>query len=531
MNTLSTSQKYGLAILPFLAAWSFDFLFYDKPWGINFPIFIAFLVAVGLGFAALNQVRPNSKSLWLLIPILLFPIASVFRSDPITLVFNVFITWVSLVALVLTFRGGRWAEYSISDLLEKLLHYVLYLFTKPFGLLTGSNSGNPSPRESTGKSTWIAILRGLLLALPIIILLGGLLASADAVFEENLKNFYAFFNWENLIEFILRSMLVLGLTIFIAITYFFAVERSNDGQLFGLEKQGIARFLGQIEANVVLLLVNLLFLFFVVIQFQYLFGGETNIHLDGYTYAEYARRGFGELIAVAIVSLVILQVIHSIVRRENQSQSRVQIVLSVLIFIQLLVILASAYQRLNLYESAYGFSRLRTYSHVFLVWLVLLLLALAIFEVRRLSRYFPLALYLTALGIGATINFMGVDVRIAEWNINRSISSNKLDIAYLSTLSYDALPVLTQKYQSTELSQTQHDQIGAAIACMTENLNDQPDQSLFWQGFSFSRLQGESALDQVTSQIDNYQRLTDENYLRYVELNGQRFDCDVTNPD
>ena len=531
MNTFSTSQKFGLAILPFLAAWSFDILFYEKPWGINFPIFIALLVAAGLGFATLKQIRPNSKSLWLLIPILLFPIASIFRSDPITHVFNVLITWVSLVALVLTFRGGRWAEYSISDLLEKLLHYALYLFTKPFGWLTGSKVGDSSPRVSTGRSNGFAILRGLLLALPILVVLAALLASADAVFESNLKNFFAFFNWENLIEFILRTLLVLALTIFITITYFFAVERSIDEQLFGLEKQGIARFLGQIEANVVLLLVNLLFLFFVVIQFQYLFGGETNIHLDGFTYAEYARRGFGELIAVAIVSLVILQVIHSIVRRENQTQSRFQIVLSVLIFIQLLVILASAYQRLNLYESAYGFSRLRTYAHVFLVWLALLLLTLAVCEVRRLSRYFPLALYLTALGIGATINLMGVDACIAEWNINRSKSSNKLDITYLSSLSYDALPVLVQKYQSTELSQDQHNQIGAAIACMTENLSDQPDQSLYWQGFSFSRLQGESALGQVTSQIDRYQRLTDENYLRYVELDGRRYDCDVTNSE
>jgi len=528
MKTISTSQKYGFALLPFLAAWAFDFLFYDKPWGINFPIFIAFLVAAGFGFAALKQIHPNLKSLWLLIPILFFPIASLFRSDPITLVFNVLITWVSLVILVLTFSGGRWAEYSITDLLAKLYHYALYLFTKPFELLTCSTGGDSTPRVPSGKSTGIAILRGSLLALPILILLAALLASADAVFESNLKNFFAFFNWENLTEFILRALLVLALTIFIAITYFFMSERSNDEQLFGLEKQGIVRFLGQIEANVVLILVNLLFLFFVVIQFQYLFGGETNIHVDGYTYAEYARRGFGELIAVAIVSLVILQAIHSIVQRENKTQSRFLIVLSVLVFIQLLIILASAYQRLTLYETAYGFSRLRTYSHVFLVWLALLLIILAVFEVRRISRYFPLALYITALGIGATINLMGVDARIAEWNIDRAKNSTELDIAYLSTLSYDALPVLVREYQSADPNQDQHNRIGAAIACMTGNLGNQPDQSLYWQGFSFSRSRGEAALDQVTPQIDRYQRLTDENYFRYVVLDGQRFDCDLT---
>ena len=38
--------------------------------------------------------------------------------------------------------------------------------------------------------------------------------------------------------------------------------------------------------------VNLLFLVFVWIQFVYLFGGQANISAEGYTYAEYARRGF-----------------------------------------------------------------------------------------------------------------------------------------------------------------------------------------------------------------------------------------------
>ena len=54
--------------------------------------------------------------------------------------------------------------------------------------------------------------------------------------------------------------------------------------------------LGLIEVATLLISVDLLFLVFVWIQFAYLFGGQANITLEGYTYAEYARRGFFELL-------------------------------------------------------------------------------------------------------------------------------------------------------------------------------------------------------------------------------------------
>ena len=63
----------------------------------------------------------------------------------------------------------------------------------------------------------------------------------------------------------------------------------------GAKSRSSPQFLGFTEAAVVLGAVVVLFALFVVIQFQYFFGGQTNIGVQGYTYSEYARRGFGEL--------------------------------------------------------------------------------------------------------------------------------------------------------------------------------------------------------------------------------------------
>ena len=65
--------------------------------------------------------------------------------------------------------------------------------------------------------------------------------------------------------------------------------------------------LGLVEVGIVLAVVDLLFLAFVAVQFRYLFGGDELVRaITGMSYAEYARRGFFELVTVAALSLPLL---------------------------------------------------------------------------------------------------------------------------------------------------------------------------------------------------------------------------------
>jgi hypothetical protein len=76
--------------------------------------------------------------------------------------------------------------------------------------------------------------------------------------------------------------------------------------------------LGNVEASVVLGLVNILFFLFILIQFTYFFGGESNISSQGFTYAQYARQGFFELITVGILCLFLLLAIEKFIVRKNR---------------------------------------------------------------------------------------------------------------------------------------------------------------------------------------------------------------------
>ncbi|NIL99141.1 MAG: DUF4173 domain-containing protein, partial [Planctomycetales bacterium] len=131
-------------------------------------------------------------------------------------------------------------------------------------------------------------------------------------------------------------------------------------KLIGVERALVAPFLGFTESAIVLGAVDLLFAAFVAIQFHYLFGGAANINAAGYTYSEYARRGFGELVATAFLTLGMIMVLGNWSRREGRRMRRWFNALSGILVGLVSVMLVSAFQRLLLYERAFGFTRLRT---------------------------------------------------------------------------------------------------------------------------------------------------------------------------
>ena len=137
---------------------------------------------------------------------------------------------------------------------------------------------------------------------------------------------------------------------------------------------------------------------------------------------------------MAVISLLLYLGLGEIARRDSSKQQRVFSILSVLLMALVLVILVSAFQRLLLYETAYGFTRLRTYTFIFIPWLALLLLAAIVFELIRQPGRFGPALLLAALGFGLTFGALNVDGFIARQNAQRALRGEELDVEYLTRL-------------------------------------------------------------------------------------------------
>ena len=489
---IKSKHLVRILITALILAWGFDLLFWKNPLGINLPIFVISVLLGGLVMAFSEEVRPARQSLLLILPILFFSVMVASRLEPLTTFLNIAFTLFLLAVLAASFVGGRWPWYGIPDYIVRLV----LLSVDSFISLPIAWINQPEEEKSiaVGGSNWkplLALLRGIVLALPVLIFFNVLLSSADPVFEQAVRKFLELFNLEDLAEYLFRGIYIVFVAYILAGVYLFAFYKSKVEKLVGEENNLVITFLGFTEASVVLGSVNAMFAVFVAIQFRYFFGGQANISNAGYTFAEYARRGFGELVAVALFSLILFLGLNAITKRRSGAQRSWFSGLSLVLVALVGVMLISAFQRLYLYEQAFGFTRLRTYSHVFMVWLGMLLLAVALLELLRRSRLIVLVILLASLGYAVTLNILNVDGFIARQNILRARQGQRLDIPYLASLSTDAVPALRDEFvvalYGEEGQQAVGEEIGAAWACHAA-LHQSYTYERPWQGIHLSHI-------------------------------------------
>jgi hypothetical protein len=368
------------------------------------------------------------------------------------------------------------------------------------------------------------VVRGILIALPIVAVFAALLSSADVVFGQRLDDLIELFKLEKLPEYIFRLAYILVGAYALAGVFLHAASQSGDEKLVGEEKPVVPAFLGFTEAAIVLGSVAFLFATFVFIQFQYFFGGQANIQIDGYTYSEYARRGFGELVTVAFFSLLLILVASSVTRRDTETQRRVFSGLGIGIVALVIVMLVSAFQRLLLYEAAYGFSRLRTYTHVFILWLALLLVAVVVLEILRRERVFALAALLASLGFALSLGIMNVDGFIVRQNVDRAVQGETFDASYLMGLSTDSVPALAEVYRTQSLPDSIQEGVGAALACFSR-VGQPGKQPAPWQSFHVSSATAERILAPLSQNLGQYKIEVDDWSNSVVTPSGKEYYC------
>ncbi|MGW6421813.1 DUF4153 domain-containing protein [Nocardia sp. NPDC055053] len=191
--------------------------------------------------------------------------------------------------------------------------------------------------------------------------------------------------------------------------------------------------------------LTVLFGVFVGAQFVALFGGDDYVQRTaGLTYAEYARSGFWQLSAVSILTLAVILAVLRWSSHETAADRRWLRILLSAVSVLALVIVGSALARMWTYQQAYGFTVLRLLVEVCELWVgvvyVLVLVAIA----RLRWSWVPRAAVGTALGTLIALAILNPEHLVAERNIDRWENGKRLDTAYLSDLSPDIIPALTQ---------------------------------------------------------------------------------------
>ncbi len=265
------------------------------------------------------------------------------------------------------------------------------------------------------KHRSIRTVRGFGVALPLVAIFGWLLQSGDAVFAKSLS-----FRVPSLGPLVSHVVLVSVGCITIA-----SVMSSSFATVLAGPPPDDRPRLGITEAVISLASICILFVVFAVVQIVAIVGGSEHVRrTTGLTYAEYARSGFFQLLAVSVLTLAMIGVFRFLVGREGKN-SRRMLLLCRLVAVLAFGIVVVAYRRMSLYENAYGLTMRRLVPHIVIVVIgmtfVLLFVSLS-FESRlaHLARDSSSSWLVPAVGVVCIVALIGVNVVNLEALVARS---------------------------------------------------------------------------------------------------------------
>ncbi len=468
----------GLALI-------FNFLFFSKLIGISVLIFTVILLITVFLFGRTMQLS-IWKSWWQIALIVFFSLMPGIRDNEFLTFLNVCATFGLLMLLAYQLVGTP-------TFLMRLRDYFSVIIFVPFRMLRSAISTVSSVAQIhsnvKNRDIWIRVLKGVIMAVPVLILFGVLFSKADLAFSQFINNFLNISVQEETMQYLV--LLVFAFIAGLSFLSYIFFPKNVMSSVLAEQSDVVVKPEKGIEVLVFLGLISTLFLIFIGFQLTYLFGGETNIINAGFTYAEYARRGFWELLAVSILSLLILLASEKYSGSESKKDKKFMIPALILIT-EVIIIIISAFKRLSLYIDTYGMTSLRFYVAGFIILLLVLFVILAVKFVRsKGEQFFTFGTLLSVAAFLMIVNIMNPDAYIIKSNIKHFEMTGKFDALYLEELSVDAVPGEIELYKKLQ---------GEDKEALGELLLSQKDELQYngkdWQSANLSRTQARKLLNE-----------------------------------
>jgi hypothetical protein len=292
----------------------------------------------------------------------------------------------------------------------------------------------PRGRHLRGASS--AVL-GLVLVSPVIAIFSALFAEADPLFADGIRTAFRL----NL-SGVMPHLIIVGAVGWASAGFLRGAVRGSTVAIPAVPGGGSVPFL---TIGMALGCIAALFLIFVSLQARYLFGGASLLGAaGGLSHADYARRGFFELVAVTALTLpVLLTADWALDQRDSRVRARFRGLAALLLGL-LGVIVVSALSRMALYTGMYGLTELRVYVTAFMLLLcgIFVWLGVTVLQGNR-GAFMRGTLIATGCAVAA-LNVVDPDALIARVNLGRSSPNIPVDVSYLASLSADAVPALVE---------------------------------------------------------------------------------------
>ncbi len=462
----------------------YERFFTGKQAGISIPIFYAMFIGFFLWSTREEVTFKKSIGFILIIPTILIAINYIIHSNGILNLFNgIMILILTAVSTVLIrYENVKWESLNfIKKVFNRAIKSIGENSYKPFMFIKeNTKKKNKIEISSTKKN----ILKGVIISIPILFVILVLLTSADMVFKNYIANFSIGLG-DISIGQITGHLLVVIIVFMILFSYIWSFKYAFPE---GYSKKKDIHW-EPATILTVIFMINIVYLLFSIVQFSYLYGGSSNFISQGFTYSEYARKGFFELVAVTIINFTILLTSMKFIKRDNKTINNIANIFLTLLVVFTFNMLFSAHYKMSLYEQSYGFTYLRIFVHIFMLMLFMLFVVALI---GIWNRKIPLnkAIILIVLCMYVVVNYINVDKIIASKNIDIYYKTQKIDVQYLRCLSYDAIPEILK------LKGDANPKVASEVNNYLDEAKKNLSQGYSWYEFNYSKYRARKTIDQ-----------------------------------
>lgn len=482
-SQIGINEKIYTIGIALILAIIYERFFAGKQSGVSIPIF--YIMFMGFFLWSIREKVRFEKSIGfiMIIPILLIALNYCIHSNGILNFFNgiMMLVLIAVSTVLIRYDNIKWDSADLINMVFKRgIKSIPENIDKPFIFIKSSiSSRNKKEMSSTKKN----IIRGLIISIPLLIVVLFLLTSSDMVFKHYITNVFGGFQVPGIGK-VINQLLVVIIVFTIIFSYIWSFKYNCNES----ESKKINIKWEPVTILTIIFMINVVYLLFSIVQFSYLYGGGNNFIPQEFTYSEYARKGFFELVAVTIINFTILLCSMKFIKKGSMTINIIGNLFLTTLVAFTLNMLFSAHYKMSLYEQTYGFTYLRIFVHLFMVMLFMLLIVLLI---GIWNRRMPLNKMLVGIVLSMYIilNYINVDKVIAEKNIDIYYKTQKIDVQYLRTLSYDAIPEILK------LKDDSNPAVAREVNNYLEDLKKELAQEYSWYEFNYSRYRARKVID------------------------------------
>lgn len=268
--------------------------------------------------------------------------------------------------------------------------------------------------------TFLYVVVGLLCSLPLSLVVWYLLMGSDAMFADRMESL---FDMLPSFEFSYVWELILAVPVWLYLFGGFAAMQTPWTKPCMDMKKG--RVLPAVLGYATVTPICVFYVLYIAVQFHYFtaaFGGTLP---EEYSYSAYARQGFFELCAIAVINLCVIVFMNLFLKRKEDGTASVAMkVYCTLLAGFTILLIVSALSKMVLYIKEMGMTPLRIYTSWFMLVLVMLFVLVMVVQFTKLR--FCKAAFVGFTVLFAVLCFSNVDGMIANYNV-KAYQTGKLE--------------------------------------------------------------------------------------------------------